>query len=363
MRARMTTTAAAGLLGLIACSDGSAPGGGAGNREAALFDGMADSIEASGDGWRAEALRHAAELVRLIGDPTTVTLTIDGQSRQFHAVAEELDVPLIVCSWPSDSGVVPPDGGGGGTGGGGEVDPPPMPPGDGGGTPDDPPPPMPPDSGGGGSDPGSGSCEPAGSYRMRTLIAWEPERLDEVVRLVASLGSGEVEPTTPDAMAGPAFGGTPDGDPPPVPGDSVVTSPPEDAPGFMGEYLVRDEGIWWSVDGTQENTLESEGGDCTQELATLNWAEFRCEAIRLHFRFTMTVQRFEVLPMEGWNPRDSVVPAPAPESKVITMEPASVAGARLTILRWTMPPMPVDSAPMPPTPGPPVPVPSLPEAR
>ena len=87
----------------------------------------------------------------------------------------------------------------------------------------------------------------------------------------------------------------------------------------MGEYLVRDEGIWWSVNGSQENTLEREGGDCVQERATFDWAEFRCEAIQLHFRFTMTVQRFEVLPMEGWNPRDSVVPAPAPESKVITM--------------------------------------------
>jgi len=359
MRARITGTAAvAGLLGLIACSEGSAPGGGGGNREAALFDGIADSIGESGDGWRAEALHHAAELVRLIGDPTTVTLTIDGQSRQFHAVAEELDVPLMVCSWPSDSGVVPPTGGGGGTSGGGTG---------GGGTFDDPPPPMPPDSGGGGGsvggDPGSGTCEPQGSYRMRTLIAWEPEHMAEVVRLVADLGSGQVEPTVPDPMAGPAFGGTPDGAAPPVPGDSTVTSPPvEPGPGFMGEYLVRDEGIWWSVNGSQENTLEREGGDCVQERATFDWAECRCEAIQLHFRFTMTVQRFEVLPMEGWNPRDSVVPAPAPESKVITMEPASVPGARLTILRWTMPPMPVDSAPMPPPPGPPVPSP-MPGAR
>jgi hypothetical protein len=350
----------AGLLGLIACSDTSAPGGGGDNRDAALFDGIADSIGASGDGWRADALHHVAELVRLIGDPTTVTLTIGGQSRQFHAVAEELDVPLMVCSWPGDSGVVPPTGGGGGTGGGGTS---------GGGTTgggtggggayDDPPPPMPPDSVGSvGGDPGSGTCEPQGSYRMRTLIAWEPERMSEVVRLVADLGSGQVEPTVPDPMASPAFGGTPDGAVPPVPGDSTVTSPPgEPGPGFMGEYLVRDEGIWWSVNGSQENTLEHEGGACLQERATFDWAEFRCEAIQLHFRFTMTVQRFEVLPMEGWNPRDSVVPAPTPESKVITMEPASVAGARLTVLRWTMPPMPVDSAPMPPPPGPPVPTP------
>ena len=336
MRTRMTITAAAGLLGLLACSDGSAPSGSGGNRDAALFDGIADSIAASGDGWRAEALRHAAELVRLVGDPTTVTVTIDGQSRQFHAVAEELDVPMMVCHWSSDSGVVHPDSGG-------TTGEPPVPPGGGGG-------------GSVGGDPGSGTCEPEGSYRMRTLIAWEPEHMSEVVRLVADLGSGEVTPTVPDPMAGPAYGGTPDT--PPIPGDSTVTSPPPSVgPGFMGEYLVRDEGIWWSVDGSQENTLEHEGGDCTQQRANFDYAEFSCEAIQLHFRFTMTVQRFNVLPMEGWNPRDSVLPAPAPESKVITMEPASVAGARLTILRWMMPPMPVDSAPMPPAPGPPVPMP------
>ena len=335
MRARMTMIATSGLLGLLACSDGSAPSGNGGNREAALFDGMADSIAASGDGWRAEALRHAAELVRLIGDPTTITLSVDGQGRQFHAVAEELDVPMMVCHWPSDSGVVVhPDSGT-------SRDSTSVPP-----------------SGGGGGSPGPGTCEPEGSYRMRTLIAWEPEHMSEVVRLVADLGSGAVQPMVPDPMAGPAFGGTPTPDVPPVPGDSTVTSPPGNVgPGFMGEYLVRDEGIWWSVNGSQENSLEQEGGDCTHPRATFDWAEFSCEAIRVRFGFTMTVQRFSVAPMEGWNPRDSVPPAPVPESKVITMEPASVAGARLTVLRWTMPPMPVDSTPMPPPPGPPVPMP------
>ena len=133
--------------------------------------------------------------------------------------------------------------------------------------------------------------------------------MSEVVRLVADLGSGQVTPTVPDPMAGPAYGGTPDT--PPIPGDSTVTSPPPSVgPGFMGEYLVRDEGIWWSVDGSQENTLEHEGGDCTQQRVNFDYAEFSCEAIQLHFRFTMTVQRFNVLPMEGWNPRDSVLPAP-----------------------------------------------------
>jgi hypothetical protein len=77
----------------------------------------------------------------------------------------------------------------------------------------------------------------------------------------------------------------------------------------------------------------------------------------------MTVQRFVVMPMEGWNPRDSVPPAPAPESKVITMEPASVAGVRLTVLRWTMPPVPIDPGPMLPVPTNPMPVPDTLSAR
>jgi hypothetical protein len=197
---------------------------------------------------------------------------------------------------------------------------------------------------------------------MRTLIAWEPEHMAEVVRLVADQGIGRVQPTVPDPMVGPGYGGAPAGDNPIVPGDSIVTSPPpgNPGPGFMGEYLVRDEGIWWSVDGTQENEIEREGGECTRPTATFDWAEFSCEAIRVRFQFTMTVQRFSVVPMEGWNPRDSVPPAPAPESKVITMEPASVAGARLTVLRWTMPPVPVDPVPMPPVPTDSMPIPPVP---
>ncbi len=337
MRARMTMVAATVLVGLLACSDGAAPSGG-GDREAAMFDGIADSIAASGDGWRAEALRHAAELVRLTGEPTPVTLSVDGVSRTFHAVAEELDVPLMVCHWTADSGVVQPDSSR-----------------------------TPPDSmsappgGSGGGSAGSSSCEPEGSYRMRTLIAWEPEHMAEVVRLVADQGIGRVQPTVPDPMVGPGYGGAPAGDNPTVPGDSIVTSPPGNpGPGFMGEYLVRDEGIWWSVDGTQENALEREGGECTRPTAIFDWAEFSCEATRVRFQFTMTVQRFSVVPMEGWNPRDSVPPAPAPESKVITMEPASVAGARLTVLRWMMPPVPVDPVPMPPVPVDSMPIPPVP---
>src|SRR4029453_14571451 len=54
------------------------------------------------------ALRHAAEITRLTGHATPVTLTIDGASRRFLAVAEQLDFPDIQCSWPPHTGVAPP---------------------------------------------------------------------------------------------------------------------------------------------------------------------------------------------------------------------------------------------------------------
>ena len=37
---------------------------------------------------------------------------------------------------------------------------------------------------------------------MRTLIAWEPDEMAEVVRLVADLGSSEVQAGVPDVMTG-----------------------------------------------------------------------------------------------------------------------------------------------------------------
>jgi hypothetical protein len=43
--------------------------------------------------------------------------------------------------------------------------------------------------------------------RMRTLIAWEPEQMAEVGRLVADEGRGRVAPGVPDAMAGPSHQG------------------------------------------------------------------------------------------------------------------------------------------------------------
>ena len=61
-------------------------------------------------------------------------------------------------------------------------------------------------------------------------------------------------------------------------------------PGFMGEYLVEDAGTWYAVEGSQSNALEASGGSCSADRATFDWAEFRCEAARFRFEFSMRVE-------------------------------------------------------------------------
>src|SRR6185503_11853522 len=105
----------AALAGAVGCGDGgSGPSGGGGDEGARLatqFEELADSVDGAGYSPTAEALRHAAEIVRLTGHATPVTLTIDGADRRFLAVAEQIDFPQLQCWWPAD--------GGGGSGGGG----------------------------------------------------------------------------------------------------------------------------------------------------------------------------------------------------------------------------------------------------
>ena len=91
---------------LLGCGDGGTGPrtDGDGRRLGAQFERLADSVDAGGYSPAADALRHAAEIVRLTGHATPVSLTIDGTARSFLAVAEQIDFPNLVCSWPSDSG-------------------------------------------------------------------------------------------------------------------------------------------------------------------------------------------------------------------------------------------------------------------
>jgi hypothetical protein len=328
---------------MLGCSDGAtAPvPDGDGKRLAAQFDRLADSVEAGGYSPAAEALRHAAEIVLLTGHATPVTVTIDGASRSFLSVAEQIDFPNLVCSWPGDSGVVqPPD----------TVTVPPadstggVPPGGGGGG-------IPVDSGVVLPPPEPPECQAVSTNSMRTLIAWEPEHMAELVRIVAAIGSNQVETGVPDVMTGlPSTAAAGSSGSPTAPPDSGSGSggEPGGFPGFMGEYLVRDVGSWWAVEGNQTNDLMGAAGACTSDRATFDWAEFGCEAAKFRFEFSMQVDPLRYEPLTG------AVQAPnGPEGRhELAMESSSVDGVRLTWVAWTPPPLP-------PVPGPgpdPVPV-------
>ncbi|HUF34422.1 MAG TPA: BsuPI-related putative proteinase inhibitor [Gemmatimonadales bacterium] len=282
------------LAGLVAaCGDGGGPDlDDEAARIAARFDALADSIGTGGHEPTSEALRHAADLVRLTGGATPVTLTIDGEPRDFLAVAEQLDFPLVVCAWPADTG--------GGTGG------------------------SPPD----------GGCTEAGTQSMRTLIAWEPEEMAEVVRIVADTGATPAQEGVPDVMTGlPTYGGA----------DSSVTGSPVGYPGFSGEYLVRDVGSWWARQGTQSNGLEAEGGACTDDRVTFGWAELGCRSASLRFEFSMEVAA------ATWEYRATGerLQSDAVGTHQIAMAGTVIEGVRLTVLGWT-PPEPEPGPPPPP---------------
>jgi hypothetical protein len=351
MRQSAGWTLTAALLGVVGCGDGGAgPGGDTdGQRLARQFELLADSVDGGGYSPTADALRHAAEIVRLTGHATPVALTIDGESRSFLAVAEQLDFPNLECSWPSDSGVAPP---------GDTIV---VEPGDNG--PGTPPstgasPGAPPDTAGNPPPRPPGECTEVGVFSMRTLIAWEPDRMAEVVRLVADLGSNGVETGVPDVMTGlPTNAGAaeprPDGSPP-APGDTAGGGGSGGGggggagyPGFMGEYLVRDVGSWFAVEGSQTNTLEASGGDCTSDRATFDWAEFSCQAAQFRFEFTMRAEPLQVL----WPPVPIPEPAPPPDppqdDHTLAMAASSVDGVQLRVVAWSPPPLPVPG-PLPP---------------
>jgi hypothetical protein len=319
---------------------------GDGARISSQFERLADSVDAGGYSPAAEALRHAAEIVRLTGHATPVRVTVDEAERSFLAVAEQIDFPNLVCSWPGDSGVAPPP------------DTVSVPPPDTVGIP-----PIPPDTGGvlppidsGGTiqpdtipipvDSGlvrPPECHQEGTSSMRTLIAWEPNHMAEVVRLVAYIGSSRVEPNVPDVMTE-LPGGAADPLPSSTPPDSGSGSggEPGGFPGFMGEFLVRDVGSWYASAGQQGNDLLSEAGSCTAGRATFDWAEFRCEAARFRFEFSMQVDPVR------YGPVTDVSVDPGPEGRHhLAMAGSAVDGVRLTWISWNPPPLPPGPGPDP----------------
>ena len=309
------------LIGTSACA-GSAVGPQDSDalRAAAALDRLADSVSVDSGGPSTEALHHAAELVRLTGHFTPITLRIDGEELSFFAVAEQLEVPLWECTAGGGSG-----GGGDSTVTGGDTT---VVVGD--STVVLPRPPASADS--------SNTCQVAGSYTMRTLIAWNTD-FSRVVRIVADTGASPAEPGLPDVMAGNPVtvgGGGTDSTLPPPSDTSAI--PPARYPGFMGEYFVSGQGTWWAAEGTQENALLADGGDCTAATAVLDWAMVDCVAARISFGFAMRVEALQwgnVRPMS--NP-------PSSDPHQIDLATTPVDGVRLTVTQWVSPPV----EPMPP---------------
>jgi hypothetical protein len=334
MRRSSLLLAGSAWLGALACGDGgSGPAvDNDGRRLAAQFERLADSVDSGGYSPAAEALRHAAEIARLTGHASPVTLTIDGAARNFLAVAEQIDFPNLECTWPSDSGRIEP---------GDTIVVPPA----------DSTDVVPPDSTivlpPSGEPPTPPECYVVGTFSMRTLIAWEPEHMAEVVRIVADVGSNVVATGVPDVMTGlpSTVAADPSGSP---------TAPPDSAPagggggsggypGFLGEYLVRDVGSWWAVEGTQSNDLVGASGACTDDRATFDWAEFSCEAASFRFEFGMTVEPLRYERLTG-----VVDPPNSPEgSHTLSLGSSSVDGVRLTWVAWTPPPLPPEPGPDP----------------
>jgi hypothetical protein len=345
---RLILLLAAALGFSLGCGDngtGPAPAPhGDGARLAGQLDGLADSVDAGGYSPAAEALRHAAEIVRLTGHATPVSLSVDGVAKDFLGVGEQIDFPNLVCTWPTDSGVapppdtisVPPPDTTGGL--------PPHPPDSLGSPPIDsgvlpPLPPIPVDSGEI-HPPPLPECHEEGSFSMRTVIAWEPEHLNEVVRVVAYLGSNGVEPGVPDVMTGlPARSSA--ASPPTAPPDSGSGSggDPGGFPGFMGEYLIRDVGSWYAAEGTQTNDIVSSGGSCTADRATFDWAQFDCAAARYRFEFSMKVEPVPYGPLTGVAESRG-----EPEgTHNLAMSASEIDGVRLTWRLWNPPPLPRDT--------------------
>jgi hypothetical protein len=264
--------------------------------------------------------------VRLTGHATPVTVNIDGRALSYLAVAEQIDFPNLVCGWPADSGVAPPP----------DTVAIPLAPPDSGGIP-----PMPPDTVDVPVDT-SGilppECHVEGTNSMRTLIAWEPEHMAEVVRIVAWIGSSEVNPNVPDVMTELPSGTNPSTTPPDS--GSGAGGSPGGFPGFMGEYLVRDVGSWYATGGSHSNDLLQSGGDCTARRATIDWAEFECATAQLRLQFSMGVDPVRYVPLNG-----VAEPPGGPEGHhAISMAASEVDGVRLTWVAWVPPPLPRDSA-------------------
>ena len=114
-------------------------------------------------------------------------------------------------------------------------------------------------------------------------------------------------------------------------------------------------GVFYAVEGTQNNDVTGSAGECTERTVTLDWARFECSAAQYRFEFDMRAEMMRIDPLPS--------PTPSGESHELAMSATTIDGVRLEVIEWVppAPPVPVDPPPVPPVdstdvpPGPPPP--------
>ena len=276
------------------------------------FELLRDSLASAGNVNGAEVMHHVAEIVKLTGRVTSVEISVDGTPAKFLAVAEQMDYPIVSCWAFADTS-------GGGT----------APPGrDGGG--------LPPDTVG-----IPPQCESAATdqYSVRTLIAWQPESMQRIVRIVADTGPSRAPDEVPDVMAGlptDTRAGTSDS----VSADSGVVFPAF-YPGFFGEYFDGPDGWWVASQGEESNRLVSMDGACMRDTLELDWGRFACERASVAFEVSMTVVPGFFAGFGDTRPGDTRPDDPRDgSSHTVKMRSQVVAGVRLRLDAYPLPPLP-----------------------
>ncbi|MBC7791500.1 MAG: hypothetical protein H7Z74_16255 [Anaerolineae bacterium] len=279
------------------------------------FEALSDSMSGAGNLDGAEVMHHVAEIVKLTGRVTPVEISVDGVPMSFLAVTEQIDHPIAQCGFPGDSLSTPP------------LDSLSTPP-------------------GGGID-SSGvvgdtiivyvPCQPSVEeiYSARSLIAWQPESMQRIVRLMADTGRSRAPDDVPDVMAGipTQVPGSPDSSGS-VSGGGVR---PFFYPGFFGEYFERPEGWWQATQGTEANSLVSMNGACARDTLVLEWARFTCQRAQIAFEVSMTVEPGAFC---GFGEITATIPG-GPHSHKVEMSSHVVEGVRLRLVDFepiTVPP-------------------------